>query len=234
MVPHAHSHPVSLMSVLNVKFTPFPSLLSAPSAPSSRASTPLPVRTRSWRQTPSAPACHWRESGRLTDSAPNRGCEPKLANFSSYGFRSTIRSISPKTTQISCPQTTSQRFFGSARGVPNAETFSSSQKAADSRVSSLFGHTSPRETECMRRTVGGVSEKRKRSEDSAQTSEAWSTGGSEEEQTVGGFQPRFVLQEHILEESHRCCYKICFTPEVWKLARQASGKETFWSRTLRS
>ena len=35
---------------------------------------------------------------------------------------------------------------GSARGMPNSEELSSSRKAAVSRVSSLFGHTSSRET----------------------------------------------------------------------------------------
>ena len=70
VLPHAHSHLVSLMSLLNAKFTPFPSLLSSPSASSSRAPTPLLGRTRSWCQSPDAPA-RWRESGRLVDSAPN-------------------------------------------------------------------------------------------------------------------------------------------------------------------
>ena len=71
VTPHAHSLPVSLMSLLNVKFTPFPSLLFSPSASSSRAPTSLPGHTRSWCQTPSAPACRRRESGRFTDAAPN-------------------------------------------------------------------------------------------------------------------------------------------------------------------
>ena len=62
--PHAHPHLVSLLSLLNVKFTPFPSLPS-PSASSSRVSTSLPGRTRSWCQSPDAPA-RWRESGRLS------------------------------------------------------------------------------------------------------------------------------------------------------------------------
>ena len=35
---------------------------------------------------------------------------------------------------------------GSARGVPNSEASSSSRKAAASKVSSLFGHTSSPET----------------------------------------------------------------------------------------
>ena len=69
VIPHAHSHFVSPMSLLNVKFTPFPSLLSSPSASSSRVSTSLPGRTRSWCQSPDAPA-RWRESGRLVDTAP--------------------------------------------------------------------------------------------------------------------------------------------------------------------
>ena len=69
VIPHAHSHPVSLMSLLNVKFTPFPSLLFSPSTSTSMTPTSLPGRTRSWCQSPDAPA-RWRESGRLVDSAP--------------------------------------------------------------------------------------------------------------------------------------------------------------------
>ena len=76
VIPHAHSHLVSLMSMLNVKFTPFPSLLSSPSASSSRAPMSLPGRTRSWCQSPDAPA-RWRESGRLVDSAPITFLFPK-------------------------------------------------------------------------------------------------------------------------------------------------------------
>ena len=56
VIPHAHSHRVSLMSLLNVKFTPFLSLFSSPSVSSSRAPTSLPGRTRSWCQSPDAPA----------------------------------------------------------------------------------------------------------------------------------------------------------------------------------
>ena len=219
VIPNSHSHTVSLMSVLKVTFAPFPSLLSSPSAPSSRASTSLPVRRRSWCQTPSAPACHWSESGRMAHSAPNTGYEPKLANFFSYTDPEHNPIDIPENNQFSCAQTTSQLFSAVQEVCQIPKHSAAAETAADSRVSSLFGHTNPRETECMRRTVGGMSEKRKRCE------EAWSTGGSEEEQTVGGFQPRFVLQEHILEESHCCCSKICFTPEVWKLARQPSGKE---------
>ena len=71
VIPHAHSHPVSLMSLLIVPFVPFPSLLSSPSASPSRSTTTVQTCTRS-RWLPSrAPASHWRESGRLTSSAPN-------------------------------------------------------------------------------------------------------------------------------------------------------------------
>ena len=71
VIPRAHSHPVSLMSLLNVTFAPFPSLPSSSCAPSSTTSTPLPSRTKkSGCQTPNAPTCRWRESGHLTDSAP--------------------------------------------------------------------------------------------------------------------------------------------------------------------
>ena len=56
----SHSHTriliLSLMSLLNVKFAPFPSLLSSPSGSSSRISTSVPNRTRSWCQSPDAPA----------------------------------------------------------------------------------------------------------------------------------------------------------------------------------
>ena len=145
VIPHAHSHPVSLMSLLNVKFTPFPSLLSSPSASSSRASTSLPGHTRSWCQSPDAPA-RWRESGRLVDSAPNQGNEPKFADFSNY--------TDPELNQIDIPDNNPNfrcsdhvtMISGSARGLPNSEALSSSRKAAASKVSFLFGHTSSQET----------------------------------------------------------------------------------------
>ena len=142
VIPHAHSHPVSLMSLLNVKFTPFPSLLSSPSASSSRASTSLPGRTRSWCQSPDAPA-RWRESGRLVDSAPNQGNEPKLADSSNY----TDREHSPIDISRQQPRfPVLRRRHHSARGMPNSEALSSSRKAAASKVSSLFGHTTSRKT----------------------------------------------------------------------------------------
>ena len=45
--------------------------------------TILSHMARSWCNSPSAPA-RWSESGRMADSAPITGYEPKLANFSSY------------------------------------------------------------------------------------------------------------------------------------------------------
>ena len=123
------------MSLLNVKFTPFPSLLSSPSASSSRAPTSLPGRTRSWCQSADAPA-RWRESGRLVDSAPNTGYEPNLANSSSCTH--------PEHTAIDIPHR-HQDFWcsdvvtmmsTSAKGIPNSVALSSSCKAAVSKASS--------------------------------------------------------------------------------------------------
>ena len=102
----------------------------------------LPGRTRSWCQSPDAPA-HWRESGRLTDSAPSKGNEPKLADFPNY--------TDPELNPIDIPDNNPDfrcsddvtMISGSARGMPNSKASSSSRKAA---VSSLFGHTSSRET----------------------------------------------------------------------------------------
>ena len=132
---------LSLMSLLNIPFVPFPSLHSAPSATSSRVSTSFPNRTRSWCLSPSAPA-RWSESDRMADPAPNTGYEPNLANFSSY--------VDPEHTPIDIPDS-HQDFLcpddatmisTSPEGLPNAEAFSSSQKAAAGRVSSLFSHSS--------------------------------------------------------------------------------------------
>ena len=132
---------LSLMSLLNIPFVPFPSMHSAPSATSSRVSTSFPDRTRSWCQSPSVPP-RWSESGGMADPAPNTGYEPNLANFSSY--------VDPEHTPIDVPDS-HQDFLcpddatmipTSPEGLPNAEAFSSSQKAAAGRVSSLFGHSS--------------------------------------------------------------------------------------------
>ena len=65
VIPHAHSHPVSLMSLLNVKFTPFPSLFSSPSASTSMAPTSLPGRTRSWCRSRVWPLGRFRSKHRL-------------------------------------------------------------------------------------------------------------------------------------------------------------------------
>ena len=147
VIPHAHSQDESLMSLLNVKFTPFPSLLSSPSASSSRASTSLPGRTRSWCQSPDAPA-RCRESGRLVASAPNKDNGPKLADFSNYTDREhnpiDIPDNNPDfrcsgdVTMISC----------SARGLPNSEALSSSRRAAaETRVGHVSSRSGHQETE---------------------------------------------------------------------------------------
>ena len=133
------------MSLLNVKFTPFPSLLSSPSASSSRTSMSLPGRTRSWCQSPDAPA-RWRESGRLTDSAPNKDKEPKLADFPNYtDLELNPIDIPDNNPDFRCSDDVTM-ISGSAKGMPNSEASSTSRKAAASKVSSLFGHTSSRET----------------------------------------------------------------------------------------
>ena len=130
VIPHAHSHPVSLMSLLNVKFTPFPSLLSSPSM----APTSLPGRTKSWCQCPDAPA-RWRESGRLVDSAPNTGYEPNLADFSNFtNLEHNQIDIPDNNPDFRCSDDVTM-ISGSARGMPTSEALSSSCKAAASKVS---------------------------------------------------------------------------------------------------
>ena len=78
----------------------------------------------------------------MADSATNTGYEPNFANFSSY--------MDPEHTSIDIPDN-HQDFLcpddatmipTSPESLPNFEAFSSSQKAAASRVSSLFGHSS--------------------------------------------------------------------------------------------
>ena len=64
----------------------------------------------------------------MADSVPNTGYEPKLANFFSY--------TDPEHNPIDIPENDPDfmcsddvtMIFGSARGVPNSDTFSSSQK----------------------------------------------------------------------------------------------------------
>ena len=146
VIAHAPSHLVSLMSMLSVPFVPFPSLLSSSSASPSRSTTTVQTCTRCRWLPSSAPASHWTESGRLTDSALNTGYEPNLADFSNY--------TNTEHTQIYIPDNNSDfrcsddviMISGTARGVSNSEALSSSRKAAARKVSFLFGHTSSRET----------------------------------------------------------------------------------------
>ena len=146
VIRHAHSHLVSLMSLLNVKFTPFPSLISSSSASSSMAPTSLPGRTRSWCQSPDAPA-RWRESGRVIDSAPNTGYEPNFSDFSNF--------TNPEHNQINIPDNNPDLWCsddvtmisGSARGMPNSEASSSNRKAAASKVSFCSVTLAHRKTE---------------------------------------------------------------------------------------
>ena len=106
---------------------PFPSLNSSPSASSSRVSMSFPNRTRSWCQSPSAPARRTK-SAQMADSAPNTSYEPNLANFSSY--------MDPEHTPIDIPDS-HQDFLcpddatmipTSPVGLPNPEAFSSSKQ----------------------------------------------------------------------------------------------------------
>ena len=82
------------MSLLNVPFVRFPSVLSLPTASSSKPSASTTSMARSCRKSPSAPA-HRSESGRMADSTPDTSYEPKLANFFSY--------MDPERTPINIP-----------------------------------------------------------------------------------------------------------------------------------
>ena len=98
-----------LMSMLNVPFVNFPSILSSLTASSSRPSPSISIRARSRCQSPSGPA-RWSGLGRKADPAPDTGYEPKLADFFSYTVR---RSTFPTTITTSCAQTISPWFRGS-------------------------------------------------------------------------------------------------------------------------
>ena len=132
VIPHAHCHPVSLMSLLNVKLTPFPSLLSSPCTSSSgfnvtsrphKKLVSISRRTRSlegvWRhgRFRSKPR-KWAQVRRLLQ-LHGSGAQPDRHPRQQPDFRFTMIS-------------------GSARGLPNSEALCSSRRAA---VSSLFGHT---------------------------------------------------------------------------------------------
>ena len=129
------------MSLLNFPYRPFPRVLSSPSAPSSRISASTRSTARSWWNSPSAPA-RWSESGRMADSAPNTGFEPKLANFFGHtDLEHTPINIPDSHHDFLCPDDVTM-IPTSPEGLPNSEAFTSSQKAVASRVSSLFGHLS--------------------------------------------------------------------------------------------
>ena len=93
----------------------------------------------------SAPAIDWRESGRLTDSAPNTGYEPNLADFSNYtdlehnpidipdnnpDFRAQMTSPWSPTVQEVCR-------------IP--KHWAAAVKPQQARFRFLFGHTGSRE-----------------------------------------------------------------------------------------
>ena len=127
------------MSLLNVPYRPFLRVLSSPSPPSSRPSASSTSIARSRCSSPSAPA-RWSESGRMADSAPNTGYEPKLANFSSYtDLGHTPTDIPDSQQEFLCPDDVTM-ISTSPEGLRNSEAFSSSPKATASRVSSLLGH----------------------------------------------------------------------------------------------
>ena len=67
----------------NVPFVLFPSLLSSFNASPSRSTTTSQTCPRSGWITTSAPASHWRESGRLTDSAPGNEYNIERVGFDS-------------------------------------------------------------------------------------------------------------------------------------------------------
>ena len=71
------------MSMLDVPFVNFPSIVSSLTASSSRPSPSISIRARSRCQSPSAPA-RWSGLGRKADPAPDTGYEPKLADFFSF------------------------------------------------------------------------------------------------------------------------------------------------------
>ena len=76
----------------------------------------------------------------MADSLPNTGSEPKLANFFSYTDpEHKPINIPDSHHDFLCPDDVTM-IPTSPEGLPNAEAFSSSQKAAAGIVASLFGH----------------------------------------------------------------------------------------------
>ena len=132
-------HPVSCLYC----FLRFPNpFFSSPPAPTSSPSAST-AAARSWRQSPSAPA-RWRESGRLADSVPTTGCEPKLTDsFSCTDNVHTPIHFLETPQEFRCPDDATM-IPASTRGLPTAGASSSSIPAATSKVPSLFGSTSLR------------------------------------------------------------------------------------------
>ena len=118
------------MSLLNVPYLPFPRVLSSPSAPSSRPSASTTSVARSRCNSPSAPSNGYPSlKTHLTDF------------FSDTDPEHTPINIPDSHHDFMCPDDVTM-IPTSPEGLPNSEAFSSSQKAAASRVSCLFGHLS--------------------------------------------------------------------------------------------
>ena len=111
--------------------------------PSSKPSASTAPMAMSCPKSPSASAC-WSEPGITAGSAPNTSYESSSTNFSSNTDpEHTPIDIPDSHQEFLCPDDvimipTRQEVF------PNSVALSSTQKAAASRVSSLFGHSSLR------------------------------------------------------------------------------------------
>ena len=95
VIPHAHSHPVSLMSLLSVPFVPFPSLLSSSSASLSQSSTTTPSVFGKPANTTEAHSAKKEEMADLPDHLPAQAMSPTLPTSPKTRIRSTIRSTFP-------------------------------------------------------------------------------------------------------------------------------------------
>ena len=133
------SHPSrSLMSLLNVPFVRFPSVLSSPTAQSSRPSASTTSIARSRRTSPSAPP-RW---SRMAGSAPNTGDEPKLANFfSCMDLEHIPINVPDSHHNFLCPNDATV-IHASPEGLPSSGASSSSKQTAASRVPLMFGPSS--------------------------------------------------------------------------------------------
>ena len=133
-----HTHLFFLMSWLNVPYRPFPRMLSSPSAvlktlsvyhSHGKKSVQQPMRTRSLEGVWSPDRFR-----------PKQVMSPSSPTSSATRLGSTRRSTSPTATSISCAQTTPQRFSAVEDVCRIPKHSAAAKKAADSRVSSLFGH----------------------------------------------------------------------------------------------